>query len=198
MKKFAVSLSGASALVILTAMSAWACTNLATLNLSRSAVAAGDSIEVTGSSFRTAERGGQDVLVRWNGTEGEVLAQVTPDETGQVVASVTVPADAQPGYYLMVATQDVAEEDGQIAAGGLSPAFGTPARVSVQVGQPTVAPAAPTASPQVAASDGMSTTLVLLTGLLALGGLGLFAGGLGVFMREARSRRVPEAVRSRE
>lgn len=198
MKKLSLTFVGAVAFAMLTAVSAWACTNLATLNLSESAVTPGQSIQVTGSSFRTAERGGQDVVFRWNTLDGEVLAQAAPDATGQVVASVTVPADAEPGYYAMIATQDAAAQDGEIAADGLSPAFGTPARASVQVGEPAVSQATPTPSAPVAASDGGSPTLVVLTGLLAVSGLALFAAGFSLFVREVRGRKVPETVRNQQ
>lgn len=197
MKRLSVASAGVVAVMLAAAATAWACTNLATLNLSRSAVTPGESIEVTGSSFRTAERGGQDVFMRWNGLDGEVLAQMTPDASGQVVATVSVPGDALPGYYTMVATQDVAGQDGDVAAGGASPAFGTPARASLQVGQPAVAPDAAVANPPVA-SDAVSPTLLLLTAVLAVAGLGLFAGGFGLFLREARSNKVPQVARSRQ
>lgn len=196
MKKLGAMLTGAAAIAMFTAVTAWACTNLATLNLSESAVTPGQSIEVTGSSFRTADKGGQDVAFRWNGVDGPVLASATTDASGQVVASVTVPTDAQPGFYTLVATQNVAEQDGHLEAGGLSPAFGTPARAAVQVGDPVVTePVTPVGTQ---AADSGSTSLVLLAGVLALGGIGLFAGGLSLFMRESRSRPIPQAVRSRQ
>ncbi|MGI9119163.1 MAG: hypothetical protein ACR2G7_03370 [Acidimicrobiales bacterium] len=197
-KKIGVLSIGAAAILMLTGVAAWACTNLATLNLSQSAVTPGESVTVTGTSFSTVEKGGQPVQFHWSGPEGDLLAEVSPDATGLVVASVTIPADAQPGFYAMVATQSIQEQDGHIVAGGLSPAFGTPARVSVQVGDPVATPVAATPSTPAASSDGASSLLVALTGLLAVVGLGLFAAGFSVFMGEARRRRVPAPARTND
>lgn len=106
-KKIGFLSVGAAAILMLTAVSAWACTNLATLNLSQSAVTPGEAVTVTGTSFSTVEKGGQPVQFHWSSPEGDLLAEVAPDATGLVVASVTIPPDAQPGFYAMVATQNV-------------------------------------------------------------------------------------------
>ncbi|MGH9224506.1 MAG: hypothetical protein ACRD2W_12180, partial [Acidimicrobiales bacterium] len=73
---------------------AFACTNLATLNLSSSAGKAGDTVTVTGSSFRvnsTNVAASDAVVLKWNGVEGATLAQVQPDKAGNISATFTVP-----------------------------------------------------------------------------------------------------------
>lgn len=196
-RKFGVTSIGAIAVAMTTAVAAWACTNLATLNLSESAVMPGQTIEVTGSSFRTAERGGQPVVFHWSSPDGPVLAEVAPDPTGQVVASVTIPAEAQPGFYAMVATQNVQDQDDHVVAGGLSPAFGTPARVSVQVGDPVPTQVAATPSTPAADTGGSSIFLLALTGVLAFAGIGLFAAGFTAFVRQTRGREAPVPARTK-
>lgn len=182
----------ATTLVLIASMTAWACTNLATLNLSEASGPAGSEIDISGSSFRTAERGGQAVELHWNGVDGPVLASATPDATGNIVASLQVPADATPGYYVIVATQNsVDDETGEVSA-----AYGTPARASFLVGDvsPADIPQPASAGETVVAADTTSTGLLALTALLALAGIGLFAAGLGLFVREVRRRGVPAPV----
>lgn len=192
MRRASTVLTTALAVLLVGAMAAWACTNLATLNLSASTGQAGESVDVTGSSFRTADRGGQDVLIRWDALDGPVLATATPDATGSIVASVTIPEDASPGYHVLIATQDQVNDEGEASV-----AYGTPARATFLVGGalPEAAPVAAGAeSPAVA--DTTSTGLIALTIILALAGLGLFGAGLGMFVREVRGREaVPSPVK---
>lgn len=183
----------ATALLMLSAMAAWACTNLATLNLSESSGAAGIEVDVTGSSFSTADNA-QPVEIRWGGMDGEVLAEATPDSTGAIETTVTIP-EADPGYHVLVASQMSESEDGELA-----PAYGTPARSSfligavnepAQINEPAGVPAAATPD------AGVPTGLVALTALLALAGIALFGAGLGLFVRESRRRTAqPAPVRS--
>ncbi|MDQ6616878.1 MAG: hypothetical protein M3083_19555 [Actinomycetota bacterium] len=175
----------AGAGLLFAASAAWACTNLATLNLSNAAGTSGQSLTVTGSSFHVASSGAQTpVLVHWNGATGPVLATVTPDATGNISATVTIP-DAQPGYYVLVATQQDKGQD----------AYGTPARAAFQIlapGQhPAVAPNAVQGG-TVAPSTSSSGVLALTVGLGVLG-LALFGAGVGAFARQARRREVPAA-----
>lgn len=173
----------ACAMLLVTAMAAYACTNLATLNLSEGAGAAGADVDVTGSSFATGEDA-PAVEIRWGGSDGPVLTEAQTDSTGAIQTSVTIPDDATPGYHVVVATQMQEDDEGE-----LSPAFGTPARASYLVGtadqpaeisEPTGSAAA--ASPEAS----MSTGLLALTAVLALAGVGLFGAGLGLFIRQSR------------
>lgn len=184
-RRVSTVLFAAVALLLMSAMTAFACTNLATLNLSESAGAPGSTLDVTGSSFRTGE-GVQPVEIRWNGVDGEVLAEVEPDSTGAISTSVTTPDDAQPGYHVLVATQMQENDEGE-----LSPAYGTPARASFLIGavQEPAEISEPAGVPAGASADaGAPTGLIALTALLALAGIGLFGAGLGLFVRETRRR----------
>src|SRR5919112_1924017 len=122
-RRVAVAFGAAAAATIVAGAAAFACTNLATLNLSSAAGKPGDSVTVTGSSFRvdSANVSASDpVVLRWNGTEGTELARVQPDKAGNISATFAIP-EGQPGYYVIVATQKDAQ--------GVD-AYGTPARAS--------------------------------------------------------------------
>lgn len=169
--------------LLFAASAAWACTNLATLNLSNASGTSGQSITVTGSSFKVASTGAQTpVALHWNGATGPVLATVSPDATGNISATVTIP-DAQPGYYVLVATQQVNGQD----------AYGTPARAAFQILAPGQRPAVTPNAVQggsVSTSTSSSGVLALTVGLGVLG-LALFGAGVGAFARQARRRDVP-------
>jgi hypothetical protein len=172
-------------LLLAAASAAWACTNLATLNLSNAAGASGQSITVTGSSFHVAASGPQvPVVLHWNGATGPVLATVSPDATGNISAQVTIP-QAQPGYYVLVASQQ---------ANGVDE-YGTPARAAFEILAPgqhaAVAPAAVQGG--TVASSPSSSGVLALTIALGVLGLALFGAGVGTFARQARRREVPVA-----
>lgn len=185
MRKVSITLTTAVALLLAGAMTAWACTNLATLNLSESNGAAGATVDVTGSSFASSESGGQEVAIHWDSVDGAELATAEPDATGSISTPVEIPADAEPGYHVLVATQMQEGDEGE-----LSEAYGTPARASFLVGdtvpEQETAPAA--ASSGAAPAAETPTGLIALTILLAVAGIGLFGAGLGLFVREVRQR----------
>lgn len=157
-----------------TASVAWACTNLATLNLSTADGRVGDIITVSGSGF-AVPRGipapePVPVAVHWNGIDGPVLATATPDRPGTFTVTFTVP-DALPGNYVLVATQSTLSQ----APGGASvtvPALGTPARAGFRV-TPVGAPVlrAGTSSPVAGGGTGsdvlLAATVVMVTLCLA-------------------------------
>src|SRR5918993_638084 len=77
-KKVTTVFGAAAAASVIAGAAAFACTNLATLNLSSTAGKAGDSVTVTGSSFRV--------------------------NSANMSATFAIP-EGQPGYYVIVATQ---------------------------------------------------------------------------------------------
>lgn len=179
-KTFLVATAVAMTMIVGTA---FACTNLATLNLSAAAGQAGDTITVTGSSFSVPDEGTVPaVVMTWNGVEGEELASVTPDSAGNVSATFEIP-DGQPGYYVIVASQ--MDEEGE-------PMYGTPARASFQIlgpgGESVVQPAAPT--PAVAGDAGTSG-IIAMTAILGVLGLALFGAGFSAFVKQLRGREEP-------
>lgn len=192
MRRSIVALIAGTALLLVGGSVAFACTNLATLNLGASAAEAGDSIEVTGSSFRTADRGGQEVVLRWDALDAPALATVMPDASGTISTSVTIPADAPGGHHVLMATQESVSDDGEV-----SDAYGTPARATILVGGPAGGEAEaprPAANPA-AVADGGSITLVAMTIGLGVLGIALFGAGVGFYGRARRQEPVPAPAR---
>ena len=185
-KKVTTVFGAAAAASVIAGAAAFACTNLATLNLSSTAGKTGDQVTVTGSSFNagSATTAASPVVLHWNGTEGTQLASVVPDKAGNISATFAIP-EGQPGYYVIVATQKDAK--------GVD-AYGTPARASFQIlganGQSVVTPAVSSAGSTVASSPSSSGIIALTVGLGALG-LALFGAGFVAFVRQARRRDVP-------
>ena len=165
-----------------TAAVAYACTNLATLNLSQGSGAPGTSFTATGSSFTP----NAPVVFHWNSLTGPVLAKVNAGSSGAITATAKVPSTALPGDYVVVATQTV----------GGQPAFGTPARATFQVVGPSGAVASPSqshapapnplATVSTSSSGGVSSGLLVATILLALVGVSLFGFGAAGYARQRR------------
>jgi hypothetical protein len=182
LKRKGTVIAAAAAATLIVGAAAFACTNLATLNLSSTAGKAGDVVTVTGSSFAVG-RGGEPTLpvqLRWNGVNGMVLAETTPDRAGNISATFTVPEGA-PGYYVLVATQ-------KDAAGGDT--YGTPARASYQIlgpnGQSVVAQPGVASAAALPAEPSSSGIIALTVGLGVLG-LALFGAGFIAFVRQTRA-----------
>ena len=189
-KKVAVVFGAAATATVIAGAAAFACTNLATLNLSSAAGKPGDTVTVTGSSFNVAKdvAASSPVVLHWNGVDGATLAQVQPDKAGNISATFTVP-DGQPGYYVIVATQRNAQ--------GVD-AYGTPARASYQIlgpnGQSVVTPVGSSAG--AVTTESSSSGIIALTVGLGVLGLALFAAGFVAFVRQAR--RAPAAAQVRK
>ena len=195
------AVAGSAAVLLLVAGVAFACTNLATVNLSSSMGKPGDAITVTGSGFmaNAAEMpmDGMDmdmsamamgdmtvrspVTVRWNGPDGPVLSTAVPDRSGTISVLFTIP-DTQAGPYTVVAVQKNAQ--------GYD-VYGTPARAPLQVIGPGQSAGAGVndATPKGAAGTPTSPALIALTAVLGLAGAGLLVGGGVGAARTARSRR---------
>ena len=192
MKRFGLAATGVVGIGMMAlASAAFACTNLAALNLSSSSGPAGSSITVTGSAFSKPPKN-TPVDLHWNGVNGPILATVTPDAAGAInPTNITIPADAQPGFYTIVATQTE-------VATGLNP-WGIPTRAGFSVEGPgaTAAPA-PQAVPPAATSDsGVSGGFIALSVALGLGGLVLFGLGAATFLSTYRRRAAtPSRVRN--
>lgn len=174
---------GSLAVVILVPLAAaFACSTLATLNLSAREGQPGATVVVTGSSFRATTAGPSGplpVVVHWNGVDGPAVASAVPDASGAVSATFVVPSGG-PGDYVLVATQ------GDAAAGDR---YGVMARADYRLLPPAGAAGAQGASKAGLRSLGMiAATLVL--GVL---GLGLFCGGFVSVVSRRRLRRPARA-----
>lgn len=188
-KKTTTALGALVAMMMVFGGVAYACTNLATLNLSTASGNVGDNVTVTGSSFRTPKGDGapMPVELHWNGADGPLLAKAVPDAAGNISASFQVP-EGQAGYYVVLATQMDKGVD----------AYGTPARAAFQIlganGESVLAPQG-TQTPAVSGGNG-SGILALTVGLGALG-LALFAAGFVAFSRQARRQEAPVPAKVR-
>lgn len=180
---------------------AFACTSLASLNLSQASAAPGTQVSVTGSSFNPSAKPDADgtftpVTLHWNSVDGPVLADgVVPDPTGSIgPVSVTIPSSATPGYYMIVATQ-------QQLTGGSGEAFGTPARVGLQVTATAGGAPAPASNGQSVAPAASSSITAVSAGMIALlvvlgvAGLTLFGFGAATFLGAGRRSAAASRVR---
>jgi len=151
-------------------------------------------ITATGSSFSSVEGGSSAVAIHWNGVDGPILAQVTPDASGAISAKFKIPANLEPGYYIITATQT--EKSG-------APAWGTPAKIAFQVVGPGGAVANSQGEAQGVAQSPANSgfgagagTVGLLAGLGILG-LRLFVLGTASFIGSYRKSPAVSAVRKR-
>jgi hypothetical protein len=171
----------------------FACTSLATLNLSQASAPSGTNLAVTGSSFGAVSHGNSPVTLHWNSVSGPVLAQgIVPDESGAIgPVSISIPQSATPGYYTIIATQT--DKSGQNS-------FGTPARAAIQVTGANGAAAGNGSSQPIASatsnSNGLGAGLIGLLVALGVGGLVLFGLGTATFV--GSYRRVPSASKVRK
>jgi hypothetical protein len=188
------------------ASGAFACTNLATVNLSASAGRPGDVVTLTGSGFQASTdempmddmamtelaKGGtgtgstaglavrSPVVLRWDGPDGPVLADAVPDRSGTVSVVFAVPV-TKSGSYSVVAVQKNPQ--------GVD-VYGTPARAPFEVlgvGQQPGAEARGSGSE--GAGQPSSTGRLLLTAGLGVLGLALLAAGGSAATRVVGSRR---------
>ncbi|HEX2047519.1 MAG TPA: hypothetical protein VHF27_07130 [Acidimicrobiales bacterium] len=198
---------GACAAVL--AGTAFACTNLATLNLSTSMGKPGDAVTVTGTGFLANANempmdgmvmdmgpGGSGmgdlptrspVVLHWNGSDGPVLSEAVPDRSGTISVVFDIP-EATAGHYTVVAVQKNPQ--------GFD-VYGTPARATIQVvgaGRPAADAARGSGS---LAGDGQGTSIGLLALTVGLGvsSVGLVGAGTLAAARVLRARRrVPATV----
>ena len=208
------ALGALAAALVLLGSTAFACTNLATINLSTSIGRPGDAITVTGTGFMANAdempmdgmvmedmgKGGTEtmgttsglaarspVVLRWDGPDGPVLADAIPDRSGTISVLFTVP-EAESGSYTVLAVQKNPQ--------GYD-VYGTPARAPLQVvgvGQPPGDALRGSGSEGAAGESSSPTMLVLIVGLGVLG-MGLVAAGVLSTARVAGSRReVPARI----
>ncbi len=191
--KTAVAAALALAMLASSALSASACTNLSVISGVMHGVQ-GSMITFAGHGFDT---GTNPILLHWGSLQGPVVAQSHPDALGSFKATFKVPKDMANGTYVVIATQ--ADKDGVAV-------FGTPARVSFQVGVPvatqghhaglSTAPSAvnaPVAAP--AAVQAALPPWANSIGFIALLGLLMFSIGAMLFSQEVRRVRTLSPAR---
>lgn len=141
-KRLVVALAAAAAPFVAVAAIAYACTALATMDTDRKAAHAGEQVDGTGRGF-SASPTASAVEIHFNARDGAVLWSGSPDLSGNIAFSFTVP-QADPGQYVLIATQ----------TNNGNPVGGTPARSSFEIlapapaaAEPQPAPAAPAEQP---------------------------------------------------
>lgn len=173
--------------VVVGAVTAFACIPIAILQVNPGQAAAGGSVqlfihEINGSGY-------PPVTFHWDAVDGPVLATVQPtDDTQGVGATVTVPANATPGYHLFIATEPLPQQ-----TAGEWPSWGMPVRGAIYVtsGSGGTVPALSNPA-QPTAQAGLSTGPSLSTAVLALIALGVavvaaaLAAGVAVAFRSRR------------
>jgi hypothetical protein len=185
---------------------AFACANLATLNLSTGSARPGTTITFTGAGFAVPRASTgltpTPVVVHWESEGGPVIAEVVPDRYGSLSAQFTVP-EARPGTYIIVATQKTPRR-APGAPPEQEPAYfpepGTPARASFEVLAPGAIATHRTAvveSGDVSDAQGQfdATVWIVLTAAFGSVAMSLFGGGLIAFIHQSRKSREPATAR---
>ena len=185
---------------------AWACANLATLNLSTTSGRPGAMVTLTGASFTGARPANNftptPVVVRWRDKDGPILAEAVPDRRGAISASFTVP-DVSPGTYIILGIQETLRKAPD-APPEAPPTYvaevGTPARASFEVLAPGgVRAVRPPVAEPVDAAGGQgqldSTVWIVLTAAFGAVAMSLFGGGLIAFIHQTRKSREPATAR---
>jgi hypothetical protein len=168
----------AAGAVVVPAAIVSACVAVVALTASPASVQPGGTVAVTGRDFAP----GAPIEIHLDSPTGRLLGTQPPHTNSvmmnQWTLNVPIPADVPKGEHLLVATQDYHNMNA-----------GVPARATVYVGQPAVAPAPPGARPaKVEVSTGPSTASLLLIGLGVAAVALLLAGLLSL----AASRRPPQ------
>lgn len=194
-----VALFGIAAAVVLHGAGAWGCASLASVEVTPGVVRPGQEVAWKGTFFIKDE----PVRLLWNALDGPVLSTATPPSADNglhgnwrfVEGTFTVPADAKPGSYVVIATQNAVKG---------SATWGVPARGLVQVsdgspvlGQPVGNPAPPRPADLVRSESLDTATFVLAAAGAA--GVALLLAGIGVLIAAGRtgSTPQPQPVRSR-
>ncbi len=196
-RRWAIGGLGAVGAVLLVGAAAWACVSGPAINLSTVNAKPGQQVTVNGTNFSKTD----PVTVRWNSLDGPVIATLDTQPAGGtgsgriVSGTITVPADAKAGNYVLIFTQS--SPDGKLSQ--------QPIRALLTVtpdGATNPVLGAPVASPDTARAPGLVTNDNDISGatlaLIALGvaGVGMFVAGMAALFAGRRGR-APEVARAR-
>ncbi len=187
----AAGMAGAVGLIIMSA-AVWACIAGPTLDLASRDVRPGEAVTLKGVSYNR-----HPVVVRFNALDGPVLGTIEPtggsatSSNWNLEGSVTIPAGARPGSYVLIATQP--GPDGkltQIPTRALVNVVGT--STPVLGGTPDAAQAA-----RPAGLDRGDSVSGAAKALMALGvaGVALFIGGTAALIA-SRPKGAREAAKA--
>ncbi len=191
-RRGAVAFLGIAATVVLHAAGGWACASLASVDVTPGVVRPGQEVAWKGTFFIKDE----PVVLRWNALDGPVLSTATPPSADNglhgnwrfVEGTFTVPADAKPGSYLVIASQNAVKG---------SQTWGVPARGLVQVsdGSPVLGQT-PGAAVQQRPADLLTSESLsgreFLIAAMGAGGLALLLAGVALVLNAARPDEVPQ------
>jgi hypothetical protein len=192
-----VALTLIAGAILLQASSGWACASLATVEAMPNVVRPGQEVPWRGTFFIKDE----PVELRWNALDGPLLSTATPPGPDNglhgnwrfVDGTFTVPADARPGTYILIATQKAVKG---------SQTWGVPARglIHVSDGSPvlgqTPGPVAEQRPVDLVSGESFGAGDFVLAAMGA-GGVALLLAGLAVVVTAGRRSDAPrpEAVR---
>jgi hypothetical protein len=161
------------------------------INLSTVNAKPGQEVTINGTNFSKPD----PVQVRWNALDGPILATFAPPQSGNVTGTITVPADAKAGNYVLILSQTSA--DGKLSQqpiralltvtpdGGANPV----------VGGAVARPDTGRATGLVTDDNSISGTTLALIGL-GVAGVGMFVAGMAALFAGRRGR-APEVARAR-
>ena len=183
MRRLGATGFGIGAVAALFTATAWACIAGPTLDVIPRQATAGSQVTLKGVSYNP-----NPVAVRFNALDGPIIGTIQPtggtgtSSNWNLEGTVTLPADAKPGNYVLIATQPSA--DGkltQIPTRGLVSITGSTAPV---VGAPLTAP--PAERPVgLAEGESVSTGTAILVGL-GVAGVALFLAGTAALFASRR------------
>lgn len=163
---------------VVAACTVFACTLLPSVNLNQAYGVAGADISITGTAWTVPA----PVTLHWDSLTGPVLATVMPEPGTSLIGPVTVrvPAGAQPGYHVIIATDNTyststARVPFQVLGTGTS-AAGAPQAVLATGGGNT-------------APLGIGVPIFAMLAAAALGGLAMSGVGVTSLVRTVRARR---------
>lgn len=124
-RRFGLFLIFGAALPLVVASAAWACGVLATLKVDKRVAAPGETITATGKNYGNgtgSTAGASDITIRLRSRSGQVLKTLPP--AGSINTTFTLPSDLSPGWYTILATQNLANG---------TPKSGTPGRTTLRI-----------------------------------------------------------------
>ncbi len=174
---------GTAATAVVFTAAAWACIAGPTLDVTPRQASAGSQVTLKGVSYNR-----NPVMVRFNALDGPVIGTIQPtggsgtSSNWNLEGTVTLPADAKPGNYVLIATQP--STDGKLTQ------IPTRALVSISGTTPPVVGAPLDAQPVerpvgLIEADSVSTGAKVLVGL-GVAGVAMFLAGIAALVASRR------------
>lgn len=192
-RRWTVGVFAAVAFAVGAAASASACISGPFVNLASVTGKPGQEISGVGRDFPRKDA----VVARWNGFDGAVIGNLgVPDSTNAVTGTITVPATAKPGNYVVLFTQTA--PDGKLSSVPVRAVFTvTPDGASSPVLGADLAPQDTGRSVGLVSKDeGVSFGSLALVAV-GVAGVAMFLAGIASLLAARRGPAAPEAARAR-